>query len=143
MPALLASVRSWSLHGSAIFCNFVVTYAVIMSKLDNFKGRRHEITTEDRIKGGKAASLVRLEKNVITRKVNDYIRGVGEFEGCGMIDDLRVINPKDRLNFMMAFLPFEIPKLQAVEQIIEVSKSDRSKEEIEKEIFAILEVNKS
>ena len=102
----------------------------------------YKFTKQDSIKGGQASTKKRLQIGKINATLQDYLHGVGKFEGTSFVDDLLAINPKDRLNFLMAWMPFEIPKLQAVEQIIEVSKSDRSKEEIEKEIFAILEVNK-
>ena len=100
----------------------------------------HKFTREDSIKGGKKASIIRLNMNGVNRTLQDYLHSEGEFSNSGFIDDLLSISPKDRLNFMIAYLPFERPKLQAIEQIVEISKSEKSKEDIEKEIFEILEV---
>ena len=101
----------------------------------------YKFTDEDRRKGGMNAAGKRLRIGMIRGTLEDYLHGVGKFEGTSFVDDLLMISPKDRLNFLIAWMPYERPKLQAIEQIVEISKSDRSKEEIEQEIFAILEVN--
>ena len=101
----------------------------------------YKFTRDDARKGGQMSTKRRLQIGNINATLQDYLHGVGKFEGTSFVDDLLIINPKDRLNFLIAWMPYERPKLQAIEQIVEISKSDRSKEEIEQEIFAILDVN--
>jgi hypothetical protein len=98
----------------------------------------YTFTDEDRRKGGKQAALKRLKTNVIRNIVNDYIDGIGEFKGMGLLDDMKQLSGKDRITFLMNYLPYEKPKLSAVEQVIEVSELQISKEERQKRIKEIL-----
>lgn len=98
----------------------------------------YKFTAEDRIKGGKVAGIKKINTNRINTMLTDYIDGVGEFEGTSMVDDLLTLSPKDRLTFLINYLPYEKPKLQAVQQVIEVAELDLSKEERQSRIKEIL-----
>ena len=101
----------------------------------------HKFTREDQIKGGKQSKIIRLNTNKVNRSIQDYMDGTAAFEGASFVDDLLAVSPKERMQFLIAYLPFEKPKLQAIEQIVAVSRSEKSKEEIEQEIFNILKVS--
>lgn len=101
----------------------------------------HKFTQEERIKGGKMAKMKRLNINRINSIMQQYIDGDSLKENLKItfLDDLLTLSPKDRINFLMAWMPYERPKLQTVEQIIEVSGNiDMSREEREEKILKLL-----
>jgi uncharacterized protein with von Willebrand factor type A (vWA) domain len=98
----------------------------------------YKFTEADRVKGGKRAAIKRLNTNLINTMLTDYIEGKNEFEGVSLLDDLMTLSPKERITFLINYLPYERPKLQAIEQVVEVTELQISKEERQKRIKDIL-----
>ena len=98
----------------------------------------HRFTKAEMAKGGRKSGVVRLNTSNVNRNMQKYIEGIGEFDGKGLLDDLLTLTPKDRLNFLMAWMPFQMPKLAAIEQVVEVTELNISKEDRVKKIKNIL-----
>ena len=83
----------------------------------------HRFTKEDQRKGGKISGVKRLNISNINAVMQNYLDDQFLKDGLAMsfAEDILSISPKDRLNFLMAWMPYERPKLATVEQIIEVS----------------------
>ena len=100
--------------------------------------KRYVFTKADQQLGGKKASIARLNTNLINTNMQKYINGTDEFTGQSLLDDLLTLTPKDRMNFLMAWMPFERPKLAAIEQVVEVTALDIPREERIERIKTIL-----
>ena len=98
----------------------------------------HKFTKSEQSKGGKVSAIKRLNTNSINRSMQSYLDAEGVFEVDSFTNDFLSLSAKDRLHFLMAWMPFEKPKLATIEQVIEVSNLDIPREEREQRIMKLI-----
>jgi hypothetical protein len=99
----------------------------------------HKFTKEEQSRGGKKAGIVRLNTANINRSMQAYLDNEGVFDADNFTNDFLSLTPKDRLHFLMAWMPFEKPKLATIEQVIEVANLEIPKEERQKRIMKLID----
>ena len=103
----------------------------------------HKFTMEERSKGGRTSASVKLKTKLINQHLTAYIEGVKPFnKGNALIDDLLTLTAKERMTFLINYMPYEKPKMATIEQVVEVSQMDISRDEREARIIQLLKVNK-
>lgn len=91
----------------------------------------HVFTFEERSKGGKAQAVSKLRTNKLTEFLSEYIEGDPDKIGSlSMSKDFRNLSERDRLNFLMAYMPYERPKQSSEERkeertLIVMSEEDK------------------
>ena len=92
----------------------------------------HKFTDDERSRGGKASGTARLRTFALTEFLSQYINADPEdFDKLSMARDFSTLNEKDRLAFLMSYMPYEKPKLSSEERkeertIIVMSEEDKA-----------------
>ena len=99
----------------------------------------YKFSIAEQSQGGKAAGVKRLNTNIINKQLTDYIASTGEFDGNGFIEDMKDLKPRERIWFLIQYLPYERPKLQAIQQIVDITERKMSKEDRTARIVEIVQ----
>lgn len=99
----------------------------------------HVFTQEERSRGGTKSTRIKLQTRLVNLHLTNYIEGKEPFnKGNALIDDLLTLTPKERMTFLINYLPYEKPRMQTIEQVVEVSQLDIPREEREARIIKLL-----
>jgi hypothetical protein len=99
----------------------------------------YKFSRADQSKGGKVSAIKRLNTNNINSQLQLYLDNDGLFDADNFTNDFLSLTPKDRLHFLMAWMPFEKPKIATIEQVIEVANLEIPKEERQKRIMKLID----
>ena len=80
----------------------------------------HIFTKEEMSRGGKASAVKKLNNHNLSSCIQMYIDGKGKFSKKSLEKDFLELSGKDRLAFLMSYMPYDTPKLESVKQTVEV-----------------------
>jgi hypothetical protein len=104
------------------------------------KGNPHpyKFTLEEQSRGGKESAIKRMRTNELTEFLSKYIESNEEdIGGVSMKRDFKELSANQRLQFLMAYMPYEKPKLSATEQEIVQTLKVMSEEDKEQKLLEL------